>query len=184
METFYTAFAGTRLLISGDLENMLRAVKTYLDSGAKEPALIFDDENGKQLDFDFRGSEGEILARVIPGKSVPGPGRPRLGVVCGEVSLLPRHWDWLERQQHNVSGTIRRMVDEAIKHESPQAKARYAIEATDRELWVLAGNLADCEEASRALYAGDFGRFEAISRKWPADVAEHLVAMAAKGKEI
>jgi uncharacterized protein len=176
----YTAFTGVRHLVTGDLKTMLRAVKAHMDSRDADPALIFEDATGSQVDFDFRGTEAEILARAEPEQPRHGPGRPKLGVVCGEVSLLPRHWEWLEQQQHNISASIRRLVDEAIKNEPASAKARFAIEATDRELWVLAGNMPGCEEASRALYARDFSRFDSLAAAWPADVARHLCAMAAK----
>jgi uncharacterized protein len=180
--TTYTAFCGIRHLVTADLAGMLTAVKAHMDSRDPAPVLIFEDDTGSQIDFDFRGTEDEILARARPEQPRHGPGRPRLGVVCGEVSLLPRHWEWLERQQHNISATIRRLVDEAIKREPDAAKARFAIEAADRELWVLAGNMQGCEEASRALYARDFGRFDSLAAAWPADVARHLCAMAAKGR--
>ncbi|MCX7024774.1 MAG: DUF2239 family protein [Spirochaetes bacterium] len=178
----FTAFAGTRLIVSGNLSNMLKGVKARLETHGDDRVLIFEDETGKQVDFDFRGTIEDVLARVAPEKNKPGPGRPSLGVVCGEVSLLPRHWEWLERQQHNVSATIRRLVDDAIRTEPPEAKARYAIEAADRVMWVLAGDLPGCEEASRALYAREFDRFGSFAKAWPADVAAHLRALAAKGE--
>lgn len=93
---------------------------------------------------------------------------------------MPRHWDWLEKQQHNVSATIRRLVDEAIRNEPDAAKARAAIEATDKELWALAGNLPSCEEASRSLYARDLVAFRSFMEEWPADIAKHLSALASR----
>jgi hypothetical protein len=178
----YTAFSGPVLIVTGDLASMLTAVKTHMEKQDAEPVLIFEDSSGGQVDFDFRGKVADVLARAMPAQPRQGPGRPKLGVVCGEVSLLPRHWEWLEQQQHNISATIRRLVDEAIKNEPSAAKARFAIEAADRELWVLAGNMPGCEEASRALYARDFDRFDSLAAAWPADVARHLCAMAARGR--
>ena len=183
METStYTAFTGALQIVSGDLKTMLHAVKRYTDAHPMEGVIIFEDETGRQIDFDLRGSDAEILARVEPAKPRQGPGRPSLGVVCREVSLLPRHWEWLEKQQHNASATIRRLVDEAIKNEPAVARARFAIEATDRVMWVIAGNMPGSEEASRALYARDFGRFESIVTPWPGDVARYLITMAARAK--
>jgi len=161
---------------------MLKAIKAFAESHATSPILVFEDDTGQQVDFDLRGTDDEILARVEPAKPKQGPGRPALGVVCREVSLLPRHWDWLEKQQHNISATIRRLVDEAIRNEPTSAKARFAIEAADRELWVLAGNMMQCEEASRALYARELDRFDTLTAAWPDDVGRHLRAMAARGR--
>ena len=165
METStYTAFAGPQRIITGDLKTMLLAVKAFTVAHPADSVIIFEDETGSQVDFDLRGTDAQILARVEPAKPKQGPGRPSLGVVCHEVSLLPRHWEWLEKQQHNASATIRRLVDEAIKSEPASAKARFAIEATDRVMWVIAGNIPGSEEASRALYARDFERFDSIIR--------------------
>jgi hypothetical protein len=178
----YTAFAAELRLVTGDLPSMLKAIKAFANSHRESPVLVFEDDTGQQVDFDLRGTDEEVLARVEPAKPKLGPGRPALGVVCREVSLLPRHWEWLERQQHNASATIRRLVEEAIKNEPAAAKARRFVEATDRVMWVLAGNLPGCEEASRALYAGDTARFESIVEKWPPDVVGYLLNLAAKGK--
>ena len=180
--TTYTAFEGDRLIETGELETVLRAAKALVDEKAQTSILIFSDEAGEQVDFDFRGTMEEILARVQPPKTKPGPGRPSLGVVCGEVSLLPRHWEWLERQQKNVSASIRRLVDDAIRNEPASAKARRALQAADRELWALAGNLPRCEEASRALYTRDFSRFREQIRDWPPDVANHLSILAGRAE--
>lgn len=180
-EQTYSAFRGQRLLATGDLGTVIGAVLADDETRPGELVLMFNDDTGEQVDFDLRGTRDEVLARVRDDTPRKGPGRPKLGVVSGEVSLLPRHWEWLEKQ-HNASATIRRLVDEAIRNEPDAARARSAIEAADRELWVLAGNLPDCEEASRALYARDFRRFAAMSRALPADIARHLRAMAEKAR--
>jgi uncharacterized protein len=183
METStYTAFSGTHHIVTDDLKGMLEAVKAYMDAHPDEPVLIFEDETGNQIDFDFRGTTAQILARLEPAKPKLGPGRPSLGVVCHEVSLLPRHWEWLEKQQHNASASIRRLVDDAIKNESPVAKARFAIEATDRVMNIVAGSMPGCEEASRALYARNFDKYETIVKAWPEDLARYLCEMAGRAK--
>ncbi len=174
----YTAFAGSERIVTADLAGALTAVKAALERESGAGVLVFDDETGKQVDFDLRGSVDDVIARALPPKPKPGPGRPSLGVKAMEVTLLPRHWEWLERKDRNVSAALRRVVEAAMKSESPEDRAKDRIEAADRELWVLAGNLEDCEEASRALYARDFKRFKSIARKWPRDVGEHLVALA------
>jgi len=170
----YTAFSGAKLVSTGELREMLKDLKSFADVDTPDGVLIFNDETGEQVDFDLRGTVEEALARLEPVKPKTGRGRPALGVVCREVTLLPRHWEWLERQQKNVSATLRRLVDEAVRNEPASAKARRAVEAADRELWVLAGNLPGCEEASRSLYARDFARFREYAKNWPADISGHL----------
>jgi uncharacterized protein len=170
----YTAFAGERLLATGSKRSVLVALKAY---GGPDRVLAFDDATGRQVDFDLRGTTDEVLARAdaLPRS---GPGRPRLGVVSREVSLLPRHWEWLEEQPSGISGALRRLVDEARKREPDQARARRAREAADRFMWTMAGDLPGCEEASRALYAGDAKRLRALIRGWPGDVRDHVLALA------
>lgn len=174
----YTAFSADSLIATGEASAALRQIKLWLDTHPGENALIFDDESGRQVDFDFRGSPDEALARLAPAQAKAGRGRPSLGVVCGEVSLLPRHWDWLEAERHNISATIRRLVDEAIKNEPLSAKRARFVEAIDKKLWVLAGDRPSCEEASRALYAGDTGAFRKLAAAWPKDIASHFSALA------
>jgi hypothetical protein len=99
-------------------------------------------------------------------------------VISREVSLLPRHWEWLERQPNGISSALRRLVDEARKREPDRARARRAREAADRFLWAMGGDRPGCEEASRALYAGDLKRVRSLVRGWPKDVRAHLLAMA------
>lgn len=171
----YTAFAGQRLLASGARREVLLAVKAHHDT-CGERILVIADATGRQVDFDLRGTPEAVLARAEPKRT--GPGRPRLGVVSREVSLLPRHWDWLERQPNGISAALRRLVDEARKREPDRARARRALEAADRVMWLLAGDRPGCEEASRALYAADAQRLRAMTRGWPRDVRAHVLARA------
>ena len=173
----YTAFAGTRRVVSGALVEMLRATKQHMDRSRSSPAagetlLIFNDRTGEQIDFDFRGSIEEVLVRAMPK---PGPGRPKLGVVSREVSLLPRHWEWLEAQPSGASAALRRLVEHARKRESGEAEARRTIEAAGRVMTVMAGNRPGFEEALRALYARDLNRFERQISRWPRDVRGYLL---------
>ncbi len=173
-EDTYTAFAGERLLSSGAKRDVLLAVKAHHEAGG-ERILVFEDATGRQVDFDLRGTPEAVLARADTSKRV-GPGRPRLGVVCREVSLLPRHWEWLEDQPNGISAALRRLVDEARKREPDLARARRTVEGADRFMWIMAGDRPGCEEASRALYAGDQKRFRALVRGWPKDIRTHLLA--------
>ncbi len=181
-DTTYTAFAGFRRIASGDLPTMLRGVKAFYDSNV-EGFLIFDHSTGRQVDFNFTGTLDDVLARVSPkseaarddaaepapaGAAKAGKGRPRLGVVSGEVTLLPRHWEWLAKQPLKASGTLRRLVDEARAKESSDPKKR--LEALGNLLWALAGNLPNFEEAGRALYSGDLDRFLSFADQWPEDL--------------
>jgi hypothetical protein len=139
--------------------------------------LIFEDQTGRQVDFDFRGTSDEVLERVTAVGTRTGPGRPKLGVISREVSLLPRHWDWLEQQPQGISGALRRLVDEARKREPGKERARLAREAASKFMWAMAGNLPGFEEASRALFAKDQERLEQLIRNWPEDIRRHLLRL-------
>jgi hypothetical protein len=167
----FTAFDETRCVASGSLREVVLALKARADAGARTTALVFDDRTGKEVDFDLRGTPEEALARAMPPA---GPGRPKLGVVAREVTLLPRHWEWLEAQQNGASAALRRLVEEAAKRDPGEQEARRVIDAAGRVMTALAGDLPGYEEASRALYARDAKRFEALVKAWPADVAKHL----------
>lgn len=177
----YTAFAGNKLVVSGEQPAMLRGVKRHLDAGG-DAVLIFEDQTGRQIDFDFQGTEEEVLERAAPPRA--GPGRPKLGVVSREVSLLPRHWEWLEQQPNGISAAIRRLVDDARKREPGKERARRARDAAGKFMWVMAGNLPAFEEASRALYAGDTERLLGLIRKWPRDVRKHLERLATEASRL
>jgi len=177
-ERTYTSFAGDRLIASADLRTMLLRTKQHLDGDASASVLIFEDQTGRQVDFDFRGTPEEVLERVEAVKPRTGPGRPRLGVVSREVSLLPRHWEWLEQQPSGISAALRRLVDESRRRAPGKERARLAREAASRFMGAMAGNLPGFEEASRALFAKDQGRLERLIRGWPDDIREHLSRLA------
>jgi hypothetical protein len=172
----YTAFHGTVRLAHGPLADLLVALKRGADPGreAGSGVLVFEDWTGRQVDFDLTGSEAEVLARATPAPK--GPGRPKLGVVSREVSLLPRHWEWLEQQPHGLSGALRRLIDVA-RQRSPDT-ARAAREVAGKVMWSLAGDLPDFEEASRALFAANRERFMGLVHEWPADVRGYVTGLA------
>ena len=184
----FTAFAGDRLIASGDIETTIRKTVERIDRGDAGPILFFEDRTGSQVDFDLRGKPEEALARLASHplfaedetitRPKSGPGRPNLGVVCREVSLLPRHWEWLGTQPGTASATIRRLVDEARKRGGGKEPARMARDAAGKFMWVMGGNLPAFEEASRALFAGDYGRLEGLIHGWPRDIREHLTRLA------
>jgi hypothetical protein len=177
-----TAFAGERLLASGAPLTVALAVKAALRV-SPSTILIFDDQTGRQIDFDLRGSAEEIAARLQPSaepatEAPRGAGRPKLGVVSREVTLLPRHWDWLGAQPGGASVTLRKLVEAARKGAGSGVSVRQAQEAADRFMSAMLGNQPGYEEAARALYAGDKGRFVALSEIWPGDLREHARKLA------
>ena len=189
LDRTYTAFGGNKLIVSSNLETALLKTKEHLDAGCHDTVLIFDDYTGKPIDFDFRGTPDEVLSRLAShplfASTAPiahrgGPGRPKLGVVSREVSLLPRHWEWLEQQPQGISASLRRLVDEARKHDPGQEQARIAREAASHFMWAIAGNFADFEEASRALFAKDWRRLETLMKGWPPDIQTHLSHLIAR----
>lgn len=178
----YTAFAGSQRILRGTLEEMLRATKKKLLADPELRVLVFEDASGRQVDFDFRGSVEQVVARARPKQPErPGPGRPKLGVVSREVSLLPRHWEWLERHPQGISAALRRLVDEARKRAPDEEHAREARAAASRFMWVMAGDLPKFEEASRALFASNKLRFSELTRFWPPDVRQHLDELLREG---
>lgn len=184
-DSTFTVFVGTQKLARGPLEVVLRASKRRLAAEPDAAVLIFEDATARQLDFDFSGTEDEVVARAVSRQEPPpkaGPGRPKLGVVSREVSLLPRHWAWLESQPQGISGTLRRLVDDARKAAPDADKARLARAAASRFMWVMAGDLPNFEEASRALFASDGETFQTLTRSWPPDVVAHLDALLREGR--
>jgi hypothetical protein len=170
----YTSFVRNNLLASGERDQVLTAMKSHFDREDNPLILTFEDQTGRQVDFDLRGTLADVLARAKPDQPRVGPGRPKLGVVAREVSLLPRHWEWLEEQPNGASAAIRRLVDEARKREPGERQVRAATEAAGRFLSAMAGNLPGYEEASRALYARNGERFGELIRDWPHDVQTHV----------
>ncbi|MDR3622535.1 MAG: DUF2239 family protein [Paludisphaera borealis] len=180
---FCTAFEGDRRIARGLLIDVAVEVKRVVDRGESAPVLIFDDETSEQVEIDLRGTVDDVSKRfersTEGGDDAPrGPGRPRLGVVSREVTLLPRHWEWLGDQPGGASVTLRKIVDEARRANEGKDRVRKAQEAAYRFLSTMGGNLPGFEEANRALFAGDADRFAHEVAPWPADVREHATNLA------
>lgn len=173
----HVAFAGPRRVAAGALPDVLRVLKRRFDADRADLVLAFEVETGRQVDFDLRGSLDEVLAREA-GPPRRGPGRPRLGVTSREVTLLPRHWEWLEAQPGGASGALRRLVEQAARADPGRERARRIRDALSRFLAATAGDRPGYEEACRALFAGDTARFEALVRRWPRDLRAHAVGRA------
>ncbi len=174
----YTAFLGDRRIASGLLAEVAVAVK---HSPADTPVLIFNDVTGRPLDLDMRGSDDEVRARYTPPPEPPrGRGRPKLGVVPREVTLLPRHWDWLTGQPGGASNAIRKLVDAARREGKAEttARTRAANEAAYHFMHAVAGDYPGYEEATRALFASDRARLETEIAHWPHDVRTHALRLA------
>jgi hypothetical protein len=174
----YTAFVGERLMASGSLEELLPRLKATFDRDRSAMFLVFDDETGAQVDFDLRGTVEEVLARNCPNPPQTGPGRPRLGVISREITLLPRHWEWLGRQPNGASAAIRRLIDEARKREPAKMRRQEAMHVTERFLFAMAGNFPGYEEATRALYQGNSRRFAELISPWPKDVRHYALRLS------
>jgi uncharacterized protein len=191
--TLCTAFEGFRCVASGELTEVALKVKASFACGGSEPVFIFDDATGRLIDVDFRGTDGDVLRRLAETtahdtdatdsaagvKQPRGPGRPRLGVVAREVTLLPRHWDWLNVQPGGASVALRRLVERAKRDNVDKDRARLSQEAANRFMGSLAGDLPGFEEATRALFAGNRARFDELVEPWPADVRDHAKKLAA-----
>ena len=193
MADAYIAFEGDRRVAFGDLRSVARAAKQTLDQDKGAAVLIFDGATGGPVDLDFRGSVADVLARlpvaheaVHPEPEQPasrGPGRPKLGVVAREVTLLPRHWEWLAQQSGGASVALRKLVDEARRANKDKDRIRQAQEAAYRFIAAMAGNKPHVEDVARALFAGDAVQFEAWTASWPADVRDHARRLAARAFE-
>ncbi|QTD46261.1 DUF2239 family protein [Ottowia testudinis] len=192
----FTAFADSRRVVTGDLSAVAEALKP-LHAGA-ERLLVFDDSTGAPVDAppppeqagalsawlsalqagappaSAQAAEGGEVAESGAAARRPGVGRPRLGVVSREVTLLPRHWAWLSAQPGGASAALRRLVDEARQQHAARDVRRLARERAYRFMSGIASHLPRFEEASRALFAGDARAFDTHIDAWPPDVRAHL----------
>lgn len=184
----FIAFDGDRRIAAGDLREVARAAKQALDRHSDSSVLVFDGVTSNAVDLDFRGSVDEVLARLpVAEKNSDaepeppanrGPGRPKLGVVAREITLLPRHWEWLARQSGGASVAIRKLVDDARRGGEDKDRIREGQDAAYRFMSAMAGNKPHFEEAIRALFAPDPSRFRELIAAWPADVRDHAARLA------
>jgi uncharacterized protein len=186
----YLAFEGDCCIASGDLREVVRAAKRAVERHKDASVLVFDDQIGP-VEIDLRGTIDDVLARLPESAVAPatteedaspaprGPGRPKLGVVAREVTLLPRHWDWLAQQRGGASVALRRLVDDARRANKDKDRIRHAQEAAYRFIVAMGENKPHYEEVARALFARDAERFEAWTETWPDDVRDHARRLAA-----
>lgn len=201
------AFAGSTRLAAGELEQVAMQAKALIERGGHDMILIFDAETSHPIDVDFRGSTALVHERLMaagaadietaverdtPPQPAPvtstdqtlpahvrrSPGRPKLGVVAREVTLFPRHWEWLNGQPGGASATLRRLVEDARRSTADETRLREARESCYRFMTAIAGNEPGYEEAARALFVGNRERFQEETAPWPADVRDHARHLA------
>jgi hypothetical protein len=185
------AFSDGKRLAKGSKVDVALAVKAALETDAAQQILVFDAQTSRPIDFDLRGDAAAIRARLAesvpaaepraPSEAEPGQmrlGRPKLGVVAREITLLPRHWDWLATQPGGASVTLRKLVEAARRQQAGAGDRRAGQEAAYRFMSAMTGNEIGFEEATRALFADDRIRFESLIVAWPADLRQHLLDLA------
>jgi len=184
-----TAFNGDRRIASGSLLEVAQRVMTILDADRQASILIFDDDTSELVEIDMRGTADQVLKRLAVPKTTPapdappktarrGPGRPKLGVVSREVTLLPRHWEWLNSQPGGASVALRKLVEEARRVHRNRDRVRAAQEVAYRFMSAMAGDRPGFEEAARALFAGNAGQFDLLIAAWPVDIRKHAEKLA------
>lgn len=187
--TSWIAFAKSKCIASGEPREVAIAIKNYADAHPTSSILVFDAITSVPVEIDLRGSVSAVLKRLpVPEKQkVPaetaqqipaGPGRPKLGVVAREVTLLPRHWEWLAAQPGGASVALRKLVDQARRASADVDRVRQAQEAAYRFMSAMAGNEPGYEEATRALFARDLDRLRECIAKWSRDVRNHALTLA------
>ncbi|MBX6963368.1 DUF2239 family protein [Alcaligenes faecalis] len=186
----YTSFMGHRRIASGPMLANVLAVKKVLESRVNDPVLIFDDVTGRFVDVNTQGTEEELAQRYAPvdapeveveqaeEEAPRGRGRPKLGVVPREVTLLPRHWDWLATQPGGASVALRKLVEEARRASAAKDQRRQAQERAYNFMTAIGGDLPGFEEAMRALFADELEHFKTLLAAWPEDVREHAIKLA------
>jgi uncharacterized protein len=183
-----TAFVGVRCVAAGTMMEVAKKIKETLGETEHASVLIFDDSTSEPIEIDFRGAVKDVLCRLErqetstetaktsnPDTEKPprGPGRPKLGVISREISLLPRHWDWLNAQPGGASVALRKLVEEARRVNRDRDKVRRSQEVSYRFMSAMAGNMPGFEEATRALFAANSERFDALTDSWPPDIRDY-----------
>ncbi len=179
------AFAGAARIAGGTLAEAAVAAHRTQAQAPATAVLVFDRGTGRVIDLDLRGTEAEVAARyaspqdAAPAPALPAParaarGRPKLGVVAREVTLLPRHWDWLAAQPGGASVALRRLVEAARKADAETGLSRARVEAAYRFMSAMAGDRPGFEDAARALFAGDRAALAERLSAWPADIADEI----------
>ncbi|RZG86913.1 DUF2239 family protein [Acinetobacter venetianus] len=171
--TTYTAFSGDHYLASGEMMELILKIKQLQET--TENILIFNDQTGRQTDFDYTGSEQEIRERYAEPEPTKKVGRPKLGVISREITLQKKHWDWLDQQSASASAIIRKLIDKELDDPNSESNKMLAKQATDRFMLAMLGNMPNYEEATRALYQGDREVFLKMIQDYPKDLKKYLI---------
>jgi hypothetical protein len=182
------AFQGDVCIASGDLACVALAAQRAAKRHQHEPILIFDATTSEPIEIDLREIGAPRLSRhagagpasPTAGETPRGPGRPKLGVVAHEVTLLPRHWDWLASQPGGASVALRKLVEHAMRANAGKDRIRASQNASYRFMSTMAGNRVRFEDAARALFAGDAATFHRLVQAWPKDIRDHVSRLAAE----
>lgn len=189
----YTAFLEQQQISNGHFEEVKQAACQRVTNGERRPIIIFNDANGKVVDIDYQNPDlsvesldtnpictNDAASTIEPqqAKQARRVGRPKLGVVAKEVTLLPRHWEWLATQPGGASVTLRKLVEKARRDNQAADQITQSRDACYRVINALAGNEAASEEAIRALFADDRDTFTAIIQMWPTDVSRYVQSIA------
>lgn len=175
-EPRYVCFANSMKIAQGSELDVALAAWNFAQAHPRQSTLTFDRQTGAVVDLDLRGTPAEVVARYSVEPETPlKRGRPKLGVVAREITLLPRHWDWLATQQGGASVALRRLIDAARKGDADQDSTRLVLAATYKFMSAMAGDLPLFEEASRALFSKDFLKLRACMKKWPADIQSEVM---------
>ncbi|TFF02606.1 DUF2239 family protein [Pseudomonas sp. BCA14] len=171
-----TVFVRHQRIASGSYAEVADALSSLdLPAGS---FLAFDDATGTQVDYPWPAGYTPVQPAPTDADeappATPSVGRPKLGVVAREVTLLPRHWEWLGQQRGGASAALRRLVDEARNVHASRDQMRQAKEASYRFMSAIGGDLPGFEDASRALFAQDASDFSNKIAHWPADVRTYL----------
>jgi len=185
----YSLFNQSYCIAVGELPHIAAVARQTLADDPHAQLLAFADETGIQSDFNWAdipaaaatnpALRSETADSSDESEPIRKAGRPKLGVVAREVTLLPRHWDWLAQQQGGASVTLRKLVEAARRSNEGADRKRHAAERTYRVMNALAGNEVGFEEALRALYAGDQARFNQQISTWPVDIQTYLQRLSA-----
>jgi hypothetical protein len=176
-----TAFLQHQRVAAGSYADVAQALAAMdLTAGG---LLVFDDATGSQVDYPWPEGyvwpqpDGGVAELDAEPAAQPSVGRPKLGVVAREVTLLPRHWEWLAQQRGGASAALRRLVDEARRTTVEQDNERRIKENSYRFMSAIAGALPGYEEAARALFGHDGKLFAERIAHWPADIQAYLAWM-------
>jgi len=171
----FACFCGPNRIEEGSLSEVALAAWRLTQADPRKPTLTFNRDSGAVVDLNLNGTEHDVATRYIEvGEAAPKRGRPKLGVVPREITLLPRHWEWLARQPGGASATLRRLVDSARKDRAVQDVARERVTAAYNFMAAMAGDLPLFEEASRELFSHNFAKFETLIANWSPDIQNEL----------